>query len=80
MSEKKKIKINVDSEKAKHNPEKEEVIQKNKETSNNSENTADDVAIEDPIKELEAELNATREEAKETYDRLLRASESFCGV
>ena len=77
MSEKKKIKIKVDSEEAKHNTEKEEVIQKSKETSKNSENTADEVTIEDPLKELEAKLNATREEAKETYDRLLRVSAEF---
>jgi molecular chaperone GrpE len=77
MSEKKKIKIKVDSGKAKHNTEKEEIIQKNKETSKNSENTADEVAIEDPIKELEAKLNASRDEAKETYDRLLRVSAEF---
>ena len=36
-----------------------------------------EVALEDPIKELEAKLNATREEAKETYDRLLRVSAEF---
>ncbi len=77
MSEKKKIKIKVDSEEAKHTTEKEELNQQNKEISENSENSAEEVALEDPIKELEAKLNATREEAKETYDRLLRVSAEF---
>jgi molecular chaperone GrpE len=77
MSQKKKIKIKVDSEEAKHTTEKEELNQQNKEISENSENSADEVALEDPIKELEAKLNATREEAKETYDRLLRVSAEF---
>ena len=77
MSQKKKIKIKVDSEEAKHTTEKEELNQQNKEISENSENSAEEVALEDPIKELEAKLNATREEAKEAYDRLLRVSAEF---
>ena len=64
MSEKKKIKIKVDSKNVKNDPENPEVIEKNKETSKDAENTAGEVATEDPIKELEAKLNATREEAK----------------
>jgi len=77
MSEKKKIKIKVDSEDAKPDPKTEETPPLNKETSKNSENTADDITLENPLKEMEAELNATREEAKETYDRLLRVSAEF---
>jgi molecular chaperone GrpE len=83
MSEKKKIKIKVDSEEPKNDPEKPEIDQEDMKSSKNAEDAADDVAdaskvaIEDPIKELEAELNATREEAKETYDRLLRVSAEF---
>lgn len=77
MSEKKKIKIIADSEDAKPDSKTEEASPLNKETSNNCENTADDITIDDPLKEMEAELNATREEAKETYDRLLRVSAEF---
>ena len=77
MSEKKKIKINVDSEAAKPDSETEAATSKNKATSKHSESTADDIAIEDPLKDMEAKLNATREEAKETYDRLLRVSAEF---
>ena len=83
MSEKKKIKIKVDSEEPKNDPEKPEIDQEDMKSSKNAEDAADDVAdatkvaIEDPIKELEAELDATREEAKETYDRLLRVSAEF---
>ena len=77
MSEKKKIKIKVDSENAKNDPDNQEVNDKSKETSKNSENATDELTIEDPLKELEAKLNATREEAKETYDRLLRVSADF---
>ena len=77
MSEKKKIKISVDSEEAKPDSETEAATPKNKETSKRSENTAADIAIEDPLKEMEAKLNAAREEAKETYDRLLRVSAEF---
>ena len=77
MSEKKKNKINVDSEAAKPDAETEAATPKNKATSKHSESTADDIAIEDPLKDMEAKLNATREEAKETYDRLLRVSAEF---
>jgi molecular chaperone GrpE len=68
MSEKKTIKIQTDSKKA-NNREVE------------PESTPPDEQIikgdDDPIKELEAKLEAKEKEAGETYDRLLRASAEF---
>jgi molecular chaperone GrpE len=77
MSEKKKIKINVDSEEVPDNTKAKEVIEENKETSKNNETQSDEVAVEDPVRELEDKLKAKEEEAKETYDRLLRVSAEF---
>jgi molecular chaperone GrpE len=77
MSEKKKIKINADSEEATNNTEAKGVIQENKETSKSTETKSDDLAAENPVKELEEKLKTTEEEAKETYDRFLRVSAEF---
>jgi molecular chaperone GrpE len=67
MPDKKTIKIQTDSEKAENTVE--------------PESTPPDEQIidgeEDPIKELEAKLEAKEKEAAETYDRLLRASAEF---
>jgi len=68
MSEKKTIKIQTDSKKT-----------KNREAEPES-TTPDEKIIngdDDPIKELEAKLEAKEKEAVETYDRLLRASAEF---
>ena len=70
MSPKKKIKISTDTE-------AQDVIKKNEETSAADNDTTDEVAAGDPVKELEAKLSAKEEEAKETYDRLLRVSAEF---
>ena len=68
MSEKKTIKIQTDSKKAEN-------------TEIEPESTMPDEQIingdDDPIKELEAKLEAKEKEAVETYDRLLRASAEF---
>ncbi len=77
MSQKKKIKLNADSKEAKSNPQAEEDTKTNQESSTRAENTTADVLADDPVKELEAKLNAKEEEAKETYDRLLRVSAEF---
>ena len=45
--------------------------------SENTEKKSGDVTLNDPIKELEDQLNAKEEESKETYDRLLRVSAEF---
>jgi molecular chaperone GrpE len=68
MSEKKSIKIQTDSKKAKNGEVEPEST------------TPDEKIINgdaDPIKELEAKLEAKEKEAVETYDRLLRASAEF---
>jgi molecular chaperone GrpE len=57
--------------------EAQEVINKNEKTSAADENAIDEAAAGDPVKELEAKLNAKQEEAEETYDRLLRVSAEF---
>ncbi len=68
MSEKKTIKIQTDSKKTKN-------------TKIKPESTAPDETIingkEDPVKELEAKLEAKEKETGETYDRLLRISAEF---
>ena len=82
MSEKKKIKINVESEETPEN-----------ENTNTEEKAAPDdqpqgdrllelrdsktVALEDQLKEVQTRLEAKEQEAKETYDRLLRVSADF---
>jgi len=82
MSEKKKIKINVESEETPEN-----------ENTNTEEKAASDdqpqgdrllelrdsktVALEDQLKEVQTRLEAKEQEAKETYERLLRVSADF---
>jgi molecular chaperone GrpE len=68
MSEKKAIKIQTDSKKAKSKEIEPQAT------------TLDEQIINgeaDPIKELEAKLEAKEKEAGETYDRLLRVSAEF---
>ena len=77
MAQKKKIKLNADSKEPKSNLEAEEDTKINQESSTRAKNTTADVLADDPVKELEAKLNAKEEEAKETYDRLLRVSAEF---
>ena len=77
MSEKKKIKINVDSEAESADAKTEAIAKKNKESSDITEEKSGEDTLDDPIKELEDQLNAKAEEAKETYDRLLRVSAEF---
>lgn len=77
MSEKKKIKINVDAEeKAKNeNAQKPTAGEDRPLKGKTAEaNSADD---ENSLKEMEAKFEAKEEEAKETYDRLLRVSADF---
>ena len=82
MSEKKKIKINVESEE----------IPENENTNTEEKAASDDqpqgdrllelrdsktVALEDQLKEVQTRLEAKEQEAKETYERLLRVSADF---
>ena len=77
MSPKKKIKINTDSEAPPSDTETRDDINKNEETSAADNNNTEDVAPGDPVKELEAKLDAKEEEAKDNYDRFLRVSAEF---
>ena len=77
MSEKKKIKINVDSEAESADTKTEAVTKKNIESSDIAEEKSGEDTLDDPVKELEDLLKAKEEEAKETYDRLLRVSADF---
>jgi molecular chaperone GrpE len=74
MSDKKKIKINVDSEGESADAKTEAVAKKNKESADITETKSGEDTLDDPIKELEDQLNAKEEEAKETYDRLKKRS------
>ena len=77
MSEKKKIKINVDSEEESADAKAEADTKKINESSDITETKSGEDTSDDPIKALEEQLNAKEEEAKETYDRLLRVSAEF---
>jgi len=68
MSEKKTIKVQTDSKKAKCEEIEPEATTPDEQIINGEDN---------PVKELEAKLEAKEKEAVETYDRLLRASAEF---
>ena len=68
MSEKKTIKIQTDSKKAESREIEPESATPDEHTPNGE---------GEPIKELEAKLEAKEKEAGETYDRLLRVSAEF---
>lgn len=79
MSKKKKIKINVESEETAENENTEEAApaMDDYDESKGETGDVDEVDAKDPVKELEAKLESKEEEAKETYDRLLRVSADF---
>jgi molecular chaperone GrpE len=79
MSEKKKIKINVESEEIAENEKPEKPASAKDESGKHKRETADEghADAKKPLKELEARLDAKEEEVKETYDRLLRVSADF---
>ena len=79
MSKKKKIKINVESEETTEGENTEKSDPVNDEYDTTKDETEDDsvAEVKDPLKELQAKLESKEEEAKETYDRLLRVSADF---
>ena len=80
MSEKKKIKINVDDEETAKKENTEKTAPANDdETDEAGAPTADDDRVDDndPIKALEARIASKEDEAKETHERLLRVSADF---
>jgi molecular chaperone GrpE len=68
MSEKKSIKIQTDSKKAENNDTEPDSATPDEQIINGE---------DDPIRDLEARLDAKEKEAVETYDRLLRVSAEF---
>ena len=80
MSEKKKIKINFDDEETakKENTEKTAPANDDENDEAGAQIADDDRAdTNDPIKALEARIEAKEDEAKETHERLLRVSADF---
>ena len=79
MSEKKKIKINVESEEETDDQREENSVPAPNEQDNHTGETTEDgrTAPADPLKELADKLAAKEEEAKETHDRLLRVSADY---
>jgi molecular chaperone GrpE len=79
MSEKKKIKTNAASDETAKNENTAKPASAKKETGGHQHETADKdhAGAKNPLKELESRLEAKEEEAKETYDRLLRVSADF---
>jgi len=77
MSEKKIIEIQTDLD---GDPKKEtnaEAAARAKEDPQNKPEKKDQVEVDDPMKDLEAQLEAKEQEARENYDRLLRVSAEF---
>ena len=77
MSEKKNIEIKTDSD---GDPKKEsdaEAAATEREDPQNKPEKTDQVQVDDPMTDLEAQLEAKEQEAKENYDRLLRVSAEF---
>jgi len=77
MSQKKKIKINIDTEETAKNETTEKPAAEDDKPLESESGNADNADPENALKEMEARFEAKEEEAKETYDRLLRVSADF---
>lgn len=77
MSPKKKIKIKIDDEETSKNEHTDKPAPDNEIPLNSENGDAGDEDTEDSLKDLEARFEAKEEEAKETYERLLRVSADF---
>ncbi len=79
MSEKKKIKINVEPDETAKQNETENSDSIDNEPEDIQSETAENESVEptDPLKELEAKLADKEEESKEMHERLLRVSADF---
>ena len=79
MSPKKKIKINVESDETAENDNTEKPGSAKEETGKFKRDTPDKEHADEKnsLKDLESRLEAKEDEAKETYDRLLRVSADF---
>ena len=79
MSEKKKIKIHVEPDETAEDKDTQKADPGNNRPDNRKDETQENDSIEpiDPLKELEAKLEAKEQESKETHDRLLRVSADY---
>jgi molecular chaperone GrpE len=77
MSQKKKIKINIDDQETVKNETAEKPDPEDDKPLKSESGDADHADTENSLKEMEARFQAKEEEAKETYDRLLRVSADF---
>ena len=77
MSQKKKIKIDIEDKDAVNNETAEKQAPGNDTPIKSEKVVADNADTENALKEMEARFKTKEEEAKETYDRLLRVSADF---
>ena len=77
MSQKKKIKINIDAEETAKNENTETPAPADDKPLKGETRDAENADAENSLKEIEARFEAKEAEAKETYDRLLRVSADF---
>lgn len=77
MSQKKKIKINIDAAETAKNENTEKPAAADDKPLKSETRDAETADAENCLKEMEAKFEAKEEEAKETYDRFLRISADF---
>ena len=77
MSGKKNIKIQTDSDEDKKKETDAEAAAADKECPQSKPEKADQEEVDDPMKDLESQLETKEQQAKENYDRLLRVSAEF---
>lgn len=77
MTGKKIIKIQTDSDEDKEKETDLQAVATDTADPQGNPEKSDQVEVDDPMKDLEAQLEAKEQEAKENYDRLLRVSAEF---
>ena len=77
MTGKKTIKIQTDSDEGKEKEIDAEATATDQENPQSTSEGTDQVAVDNPVDDLEAKLEVKEQEAKENYDRLLRVSAEF---
>ena len=77
MSGKKNIKIQTDSDEGKDKDSEADAAAMDGKSSEDQTEDTDQVKVDDPIKALETQLDASERESKENYDRVLRVSAEF---
>ena len=77
MSQKKKIRVNIEDEETAKDESTEKPAADSERPPENETGNVENADTENSLKEMEARFEAKEEEAKETYDRLLRVSAEF---